>query len=204
MKHNKQNLDAIIDAAAREIRDEQIDESIINKSATHVWARISQQITDEKSLSATTNLGDFNTMNANNNAEQINGCADFQSLIPAYLDGKLSTARRLLFKDHTNECIPCRRALKFQSADQAPKTATVGARQPVRQAALRQQRAFMNGWSKTNVARWSVAAALVVCLGFVGLFVSERFDWSGSTLAATVENADGAVYVVYDAPAYSW
>jgi hypothetical protein len=27
MKHNKQNLDAIIDAAAREIRDEQIDES---------------------------------------------------------------------------------------------------------------------------------------------------------------------------------
>jgi hypothetical protein len=40
---------------------------------------------------------------------------------------------------------------------------------------------------------------LVICLGFVGLFVSERFDWSGTTLAATIENANGAVYVVSDA-----
>ncbi len=197
MKHNKQNLDAIIDAAAREIRDEQIDESIINQSATQVWARISQQMSDENSLSADSYLGDFNKMNTNKTAEHIDGCADFQSLIPAYLDGKLSTARTLLFKDHTNECIPCRRALKFQSADQAPKTATVGARQPARHD-VPGQRTYLNGWSKTNVARWSVAAALVMCLGFVGLFVSERFDWSGRTLAATVENANGAVYVVSD------
>jgi len=194
MKHNKQNLDAIIDDATRGIRDEQIDSSIINQSAARVWARISQQMSDENSLSATAHLGDLTTMNAKNTAEHIDGCADFQSLIPAYLDGKLSTARTLLFKDHTNECIPCRRALKFQSADQTTKTATVGGRQPARQ----QQRAFMNGWNRTNVARWSVAAALVVCLGFVGLFVSERLDWSGRTLAATVENASGAVYVVSD------
>ena len=195
MKHNKENLDAIIDAAAREIRDEQIDESIINQSATRVWARISGQMSDENSLFATAHSGELNTMNINNNAEQINGCADFQSLIPAYLDGKLSTARTLLFKDHTNECIPCRRALKFQSADQTPKPAAIGVRQP----AQRQQRAYMNGWSKTNVARWSVAAVFVICLGLAGLFVSEHLDWSGSTLAATVENANGAIYVVSDA-----
>ncbi|MDQ3755451.1 MAG: FecR domain-containing protein [Acidobacteriota bacterium] len=195
MKHNKQNLDAIIDAAAREIRDEQIHESMVNQSAMSVWTRISGQMSDENSLSATAHLGDLNTMNIKNNAEQISGCADFQSLIPAYLDGKLSTARALLFKDHTNECIPCRRALKFQSADQTPKAATVGALQPARQP----QRAFMNGWNRANIARWSVAAAFVICVGFVGLFVSERFDWSGRTLAATVENANGAVYVVSDA-----
>ncbi|HLM60589.1 MAG TPA: FecR domain-containing protein [Pyrinomonadaceae bacterium] len=205
MKHNKQNLDAIIDAAAREIRSEQIDELIINQSATRVWARVSQQMSDENfaaaenSSSANSHSGNINTMNTNNNTEHIHGCADFQSLIPAYLDGKLSTARTLLFKDHTNECIPCRRALKFQSADQTPKTATVGARQPARRAALGQQRAFMNGWSKNNVARWSVAAAFVICVGLAGFFISERFDWSGRTLAATVENANGAVYVVSDA-----
>ncbi len=83
MQHNKQNLDAIIDDATREVRDEQIDESIINQSATRVWARVSQQMAAEDSLSATAHLGDLNTMNTNNNAEHINGCADFQSLIPA-------------------------------------------------------------------------------------------------------------------------
>jgi hypothetical protein len=195
MKHNKQNLDAIIDAAAREVRDEQIDESIINQSAPRVWARISQQMSDENSLSAAAHSGDLNTMNTNATSEHINGCADFQSLIPAYLDGKLSTARTLLFKDHTNECIPCRRALKFQSADQTTKTAAVNARQPARQS----QRAYMNGWGKTSVARWSVAAVFVVCIGLGVMFVSQRLDWSGHTLAATVENASGAVYVVSDA-----
>lgn len=200
MKLNKQDLDAIIEDTTRGIRDEQINDSIIEQSATRVWARVSQQMSQKDSLSATSNLGDFNTMNTSNNTEQINGCADFQSLIPAYLDGKLSTARTLLFKDHTNECIPCRRALKFQSADQTPKTATVGAHQSARHAGQGQQRrAYMNGWSKTSVARWSVAAALVICLGLAGLFVSERLDLSGRTLAATLENANGAVYVVSDA-----
>ncbi|HEX9927326.1 MAG TPA: FecR domain-containing protein [Pyrinomonadaceae bacterium] len=205
MKLNKQDLDAIIDDATRGIRDEQINDSIIEQSATRVWARVSRQMSDENfaaaenSSSANSHLGNLNTMNTNNTTEQIRGCADFQSLIPAYLDGKLSTARTLLFKDHTNECIPCRRALKFQSADQTPKTATVGARQPARNPALGQQRAFMNGWSRTNVARWSIAAVFVICVGLAGFFVFERLDLSGRTLAATVENADGAVYVVSDA-----
>lgn len=194
MKHKKRDLDAMLNDATREIRDEQIEDSIINQSATNVWARVSAQLASENSLTAASNSGDLNIMNTNNNTEQINGCADFQSLIPAYLDGKLSMARTLLLKDHTNECIPCRRALRNERGDAATKTAPVYVRHP--------QRAFMNGWNKTKIARWSVAAALVVCLGFVGLFVSERFDWSGRTLAATLENANGAVYVVSDAQSH--
>lgn len=202
MKHSKQNLDAIIDAAAREIRDEQIDETVINQSAASVWARISGQLTDENSLSASSNSGNLNTMNTNNATEHINGCADFQSLIPAYLEKKLSTARTLLLEDHTNECIPCRRTLKAQRAG---ATAPVYVRQTSRKSAGLQQpsrsnrSSFLNGWSKNGAARWSIAAALVICLGFVGLFVSGRFDWSGTTLAATVENANGTIYVVSDA-----
>lgn len=199
MKHNKQNLDAIIDAATHAIRDDQIDESIIDQSATRVWARVSGQMSDEKSLSENSNLENLNTMNTNNTTEQIDGCPDFQSLIPAYLDKKLSTARTLLLEDHKNECIPCRRAIKAERANRATLGASVAVRLPARRTTLPQPRAFMNGLNKANVARWSVAAAVVICLGFAGLFVSERFDWSGRTLAATLETANGAVYVISDA-----
>ncbi|MBC7900872.1 MAG: zf-HC2 domain-containing protein, partial [Saprospiraceae bacterium] len=112
MKHKKKDLDAIIDNATSGIRDEQIDSSIISQSATRVWARVTQQAADKELTSAShlvavKNTGSINTMN--NNTEQIRGCADVESLIPAYLDGKLSMARTLLFEDHTHECIPCSR-----------------------------------------------------------------------------------------------
>ncbi len=204
MKHNKKDLDRMIDDAARGIRDEQIEDSIVNQSAARVWARINQQVTHENfaaenSSSANAHLGDLNIMNADATSEPIRGCADFQTLIPAYLDGKLSTARKLLFEDHTNECVPCRLALKAERADRTMKSATFVPRQHARQTAIKQPRAFIGGLSKAKAARWSVAAALVVCLGLAGMFVFERLDLSGRTLAATLENADGAVYVVSDA-----
>ena len=49
MKQNKQELDAIIDNAASKIRDEQIDPSIVNQSATRIWARVSQQAAEHSS-----------------------------------------------------------------------------------------------------------------------------------------------------------
>lgn len=199
MKHKKQDLDRIIDDAMRGIRDEQIEDSIVNESATRVWARISKQSADGNSMSATSNLGEFNTMNISNNNEQISGCADFQTLVPAYLDKKLSTARMLLLEDHTNECVACRRALKAERNERSMKSATFVLPQHKQQNAVKQPRPFLTGLNKTKVARWSVAVAVFICLGFAGLFVSERLDWSGMTLAATLENANGAVYVVSDA-----
>ena len=187
MKYKKQDLDAIIDETTRGIRDEQIDPSIISQSATHVWARVTQQAADKELTSAShlvavKNTGNLNMMN--NNTEQIRGCSDVESLIPAYLDGKLSTARTLLFEDHTHECIPCRRALNAGRAGAPAKIAA----QPAR----------TSRWNYTNAMRWSVAAAAVICIGVMGLFMYERLDVSGSTLAATVDNASGAVYVISD------
>ncbi len=197
MKHNKQELDAIIDAAARDIRDEQIDPSIISQSATRVWARVSQQAA-ENSSSVSSHSEGLNTMNYINNAEHIRGCDDFQSLIPAYLDGKLSTARTLLLEDHSNECIPCRQELKAQKAYAANRSATFVPRQQARRAMGGPKPATAKRRSSFNVARWSIAAGLVICLVVAGMFMYERFDLSGRTIAATVENTNGMVYVVSD------
>ncbi len=198
MKHNKQDLDAIIDDVTRDIRDEQIDPSIISQSATRVWARVSQQAA-ENSSSVNSYSEGINTMNSSNNSEQIRGCDDFQSLIPAYLDGKLSTARTLLLEDHSNECIPCRKELKEQRAYAGAKTATYVRRQPAARRQPGQQLANTGRWNTSKVARWGVAAAAVVCIALAGMFMYERFDPSGTTLAATVENAEGSVFVVSDA-----
>lgn len=196
MKHKKQDLDAIIDAAARAVRDEKIDESNIDQSAKNIWARVSEQMSDRNFLTADVRE---NTMNINKNAEHIDGCVDFQSLIPAYLDKELSTARTLLLEDHTNECIPCRRELKNQRAKRAVAEPTFIMNKPMRRSANETPRTFLNGLNKVKATRWSIAAALIVCLGLAGMFAFERFDWSGRTLAATLENANGAVYVVSDA-----
>ena len=146
MKRNKHDLDAIIDKGTRAIRDEEIDSSAVSESATRVWARVSQE-------AAENSVGNLNTMNVNNNTEHIHGCADFQSLIPAYLEGKLSAARTLLLEDHSNECIPCRREMKAQRT--GAKAATVASAQPNRSTS------FANGWRLSNFARLGVAAAAV-------------------------------------------
>jgi len=193
MKHDKQKLDAIIDHAMREIRDEQIDESIVEMSAKRVWARVSQQAAANSSV--TSEKEGINTMNSE---DHIHGCDDFQSLMPEYLDGKLSSSRKLLLEDHSNECIPCRQELKAQRSFAATKSATfVAPRHTVRdkQAPLRTATSRRTG---ASVARWSVAAAVVLFVGLAGVFMYERLDVSGSTLAATLDSANGQIYVVSD------
>lgn len=196
MKHNKKDLDAIIDKATQEIRSEQIDASVIERSTASVWERISQQA-GKNSSSVNLYMEGVETMDPSNNNEHIHGCDDFQSLMPAYLDGKLSTARKLLLEDHSNECIPCRQELKAQKAFAATKSATYVAPRHMPNA---KRKPLRTGTSRrSNVMRWSVAAALVLTVGIAGLFLYERVDLSGTTLAATLDAANGQVFVVSDA-----
>jgi len=82
------NLDQIL----AEIRNEQADSAAIEGAAGRVWARIAQ----------TPEAG----------PEKIRGCADFQAMIPAYRSGHLPASRRMLFEDHTHQCVACRKALE--------------------------------------------------------------------------------------------
>src|ERR1041385_1745171 len=95
MKSNRE--DQILDKVTAEIRNEKVEPAAVSAAADRVWARVSAVAGEtEFQLPA---------------VERIEGCRDFQSLIPAHLAGKLSEARSLLLVDHTHECIPCRKAM---------------------------------------------------------------------------------------------
>lgn len=161
------DIDNILDKAIAEIRNEPIDQSVVDQSADRVWARLSAE-----------------TRGSNvREAERIEGCADFQSLIPAYLNGDLSEARSLLLVDHTHECIPCRRAMKEAKTRRVTPVHTVAAKrrysvQPV-------------------VLRWGVAAALVIGFGLLAIPLVQRYLPVGE-VEAIVQAAEGQVYHIAD------
>jgi hypothetical protein len=173
----KNELENILDKVAAGIRNEEVDSAVVNGATERVWARLSLEA-DASGMQA--NLAQAPSAPA----VTIEGCADFQSLIPAYLNKKLSEPRALLLVDHTHECIPCRRALK-----QAKET-RVGVPTPVR----KQARKTFNYKLSPVVVRWGIAAMLVIGLGLVALPLLERLV----PLEATVQAADGPVYSVAD------
>jgi hypothetical protein len=170
MKTN-QELENILDQATAEMRNEELDSVVVKQAAERVWARL-----------ATENTNQVTT--ASHASEHIENCSDFQSLIPAYLDGDLSEARSLLLVDHTHECIPCRKAMKdARSRNVLPVKKAAGTKrysiQPV-------------------VLRWGIAAALVIGFGLLALPFIQRYSPFGGELEATVQAADGQVYQIAD------
>jgi hypothetical protein len=178
MKSN-QDLNAIFDNVTASIRDEQVDQNVIESASTRAWSKINSE-----------NAGAFMTENTQTHAaaERIENCADFQSLIPGYLKGELSEARTLLFKDHTHECIPCRKALKAARSG-APAQVNFKASKP----------GFMQRYSMQPVyLRWGIAAMLVVGFGLLVIPLMQRFTPFGGALNATVQAAEGPVFKVDD------
>ena len=135
-------LDNTLDQVTNGIRSERIDETTVSAAKERVSMKLSE---DALRMSATRPQDAGAPMGA-----AIEGCADFQSLIPAYLGGKLSAARSLLLVDHTHECIPCRRALK--QAREA-RVATVI-------PAVRKRNQKMQYSLRPVVLRWEIAKLL--------------------------------------------
>ncbi|HJZ81768.1 MAG TPA: FecR domain-containing protein, partial [Pyrinomonadaceae bacterium] len=173
-------LDNMLDQVTAGIRSEQIDNQVVSDASDRVWRRLEN---DALHMSAN-HLPEAAVAGAA--IDHIEGCADFQSLIPAYLGGKLSEARSLLLLDHTHECIPCRRALK-QARVARVETAT-----PVRR---KQQKKTATYNLRPVVLRWGIAAALLVGLGLIALPLVQRYV---GNIEATVQAADGPLYLVAD------
>jgi len=167
MKSN--NEDQILDKVTAEIRNTQVDPATVSGAANRVWARVSAAAGEtEFQLPA---------------VERIEGCRDFQSLIPAYLAGKLSEARSLLLVDHTHECIPCRKAM-----NEARAKRSVTFKPAARKSSYSLQPVIL---------RWGIAAALVIGLGLLAIPFVQRF-WPYGNFEATVQAAEGQVYQIAD------
>src|ERR1041385_2834182 len=165
----KRNEDQILDKVTAEIRNEKVDESAVSAAADRVWARVSAAA-GEAEFSLPT-------------VDHIEGCADYQSLIPAYLAGKLSEARSLLLVDHTHECIPCRKAMN-EARSRRSVTVKPAARKP-------------RYTLQPVVMRWGIAAALVIGFGLLAIPFMQRF-WPYGDFEATVQAAEGQVFQVAD------
>ena len=165
----KRNSEEILDKVTAEIRNEKVDPAAVSAAADRVWARVSAAASEtEVQVPA---------------IDHIEGCSDFQSLIPAYLAGKLSEARALLLVDHTHECIPCRKAMK-----EARARKSVIAKAPVKTQRYSLQPVVM---------RWGIAAALVIGFGLLAVPFMQRY-WPFGEFEATVQAAEGQVFQVAD------
>src|SRR5262245_2270735 len=171
---NNKELDNILDKVSADIRGEEVQSATVKNAAERVWMKMSAVDADAHQSAAAP-------------AERIEGCADFQSLMPAYLRHELSEARALLLVDHTHECIPCRKALK-----QARTARVAAAVAPRKQA--KSSRYNIN----PMVLRWGIAAALLIGVGLVAWPLVQRYLPIGS-IEATVQAAEGPVYLVEDA-----
>ncbi|MBV9957469.1 MAG: zf-HC2 domain-containing protein, partial [Acidobacteria bacterium] len=172
MKRN-QDTDEILDQTLGEIRAEQIDAAQVDEAASRVWARLSAASANAPVEAAAASV------------EHIHGCSDFQSLMPAYVRGELPQARALLLKDHTHECIPCRRALKL-------------AREGKVAAAPAGTGVVRHGSPVAPVWKWAIAATFIAGLALLAWPLVQRYLPFGNSVRATVEVASGNVYKVSD------
>jgi hypothetical protein len=170
MKRTDKNLDTLLDETVAGIRSDAVDASVVDAAAQRVLARLEQE--GAVSASRTTPI-----------VEHIRGCADFQALIPAYLLGSLSPARVLLLEDHTSECLSCRKALK------QARTGNVVA--PIRKTA--------GANSRFDVYKRTIAAALVLGVGYLGVLFVQNVMYSDGTAEAVVQAVNGLVQQVSDA-----
>ena len=137
-----------LDRIISDIRDEQIDPAVVEQAAARVWERLAHA--------------------------PLRSCADFQALMPDYRAGRLPEARALLVKDHTHECVACRKALEGRKIVAFP---------------TEKRRLFSMPYT-----RWAVAAALALGVGVSAWQLMLRLTPSKTVIEAvngTVFSASG-------------
>ncbi len=161
---NRQKLDEIIAG----MRSEQPDEQAVRGAAKRVFRKV------------------FDSAYIPERVERIKGCADFQALIPSYLDGGLPAARIALLEDHVSECVECRRALHQARAGNSLSDS------PIYMASAGRAK------RQIRILPWAVAASLAIgtAIGITGAF--NGLLPGQHAVRATVYSVQGTLYRVSD------
>jgi hypothetical protein len=178
MSTQRVNPEELFDRAVAAVRDESIDPRLVETARQRVARRVAADLdlaagADAGGLGAVAGAeGDGGT----ETDHRIRGCDGFRSLIPAYLAGALAEPRRILFEDHTRECVPCRRALA--EARRGGKTAA--------------------GWQTSGsqrrhrpAVRYAIAAGLAGLVATSAVLLSGRLGLYGPDASARVRAIEG-------------
>jgi len=151
------------DRLISQVREEHVSEDVVGRAASRVREAISaSQSADDSGL-------------------KVRSCADFQSLIPAYLGARLTPARTLLMEDHLHQCVACRHALDAARNTSAPI--------PVKGRTENKHR---------PVLQWALSGALAAGIA-IGMFAGNAGLLPGQHVTrATIASADGSVFYVAD------
>lgn len=172
MNDKQENLDRLLDRTIDQIRDETPRDHTVNQAAERVWVQLQEAIECEAAKDPA--------------VRPIRTCEDYRDMLPAYLDNRLSEARKLLLEDHSRECFTCRKALKEARAAMSEKSS----------AAPKTGTRTKSTW-RSDLS-WAVAATLIIGVALVGVaFKSEIFNFStGGWLQ--IDAVDGALLEVKD------
>jgi Putative zinc-finger/FecR protein len=155
---SRQNLDEAVDA----LRKQDPEPDVVRDAARRVFRNV------------------FDSAYIPGRVDRIRGCADFEALIPAYLDRSLSPARLALFEDHISHCVECRHAL------QGRKAAEFGERSP--------RRVVVGKPKNKRLLAWGLAASLAAgtAVGITGAF--NGLLPGQHAVRATVVSVQGTLY----------
>lgn len=158
-----------LDRAIAAMRDEHPDEKVVRDASARVFRSL------------------FDAVFLPDSVDHIRGCSDFQALLPAYLSRALSPARALLVRDHTLQCVACRRALRIAQGRELEAID----RPAANDASFRSR-------NRLPVMAWAMAATLAIGIA-VGLTGAHYGLLPGqNALRATVSGVEGSLYRVSD------
>jgi hypothetical protein len=165
MKLFRSKQDTYLDRAISELRGEQPDAKTLSASAERVWQRLQAGEGEEAATSA---------------PQPIRGCADIRSLLPAFHQQELPSARALIVADHLRECVSCRSYAYGRGFDGA--TSVNWRMEPA-------SRGFQ--WSIVRLSFAVATAALLVALVWTG----RNWYFAGPTGSrARIDSIEGQAY----------